>query len=448
MLNCDYKTAAKAVANRLKNFIPKLVNSDQTGFIKGRFIGENVRLIDSVISFAAAKNIPGLLLFLDFEKAFDSLNWSFIQRTFKHFNFGSSMINWVKTIYNNIESCVLNNGWSSNFFKPERGVRQGCPLSPYLFILCVEVLAEKIRNTKDIKGIFVNESEIKIRQYADDTTLILDGSKKSLALSLQVLERFRTVSGLKLNKKKTEVLWIGANTGRDEILCPEKNLKWVKDKVKVLGVWFSTDPKVTMETNYSDRLTKVNECLGSWEYRRLSLLGKITVLKSLIVSKLVYILSPLPTNYRVLKELSKSFFHFLWSGKGEKVKRNVMIGDYSDGSLKMIDLESFNKASNLPGSKNTLTQKIMANGSTFLTLNCNFLVGLPSLEATSYRTTCQNTGFSDLFIMEICMIVLNVTPGQKSHLGLHTIRKERLQGSSPRLDFKGKCSSFALRNPI
>ena len=160
---------------------------------------------------------------------------------------------------------------------------------------------------------FVNQSEIKISQYADDsTTLILDGSKKSLTLSLQVLQRFRTVSGLKLNNKKTEVLWIGANTGRDEILCPEKNLKWVKDKVKALGGWFSTDPKaVTMEANHTDRLVKVSECLDSWEYRRLSLLGKITVSKSLIVSKLVYILSPLPTNHRVLKELSKSFFHFL-----------------------------------------------------------------------------------------------------------------------------------------
>ena len=85
-------------------------------------------------------------------------------------------------------------------------MRQGCPLSPYLFILCDEVLAEKIRNTKDIKGIFENESEIKISQYAGDTTLILDESKKSLTLSLQVLERFRTVPGLKLNSKKTEVL--------------------------------------------------------------------------------------------------------------------------------------------------------------------------------------------------------------------------------------------------
>ena len=104
--------------------------------------------------------------------------------------------------YDNVESCVLNNGWSTDFFKLERGVRQGCPLSPYLFILCVEVLAEKIRKTKSIKGIMISQNEAKISQYADDTTLFLDGSKESLLSALQVLENFRKMSGLKLNNKK------------------------------------------------------------------------------------------------------------------------------------------------------------------------------------------------------------------------------------------------------
>ena len=119
----------------------KLINGDQTGFIKGRTIGENIRLIDGLINFTAAKNIPGLLLFLDFEKVFDTVEWTFLQKTLKHFNFGPSIINWIKIFYNNIESCVLNNGWSTNCFKLERGVRRGCPLSPSLFILGVEILA-------------------------------------------------------------------------------------------------------------------------------------------------------------------------------------------------------------------------------------------------------------------------------------------------------------------
>ena len=121
-------------------------------------------------------------MFLDFEKAFDSVEWSFIWKTLSSFNFGSSLINWIKLCYRSIESCVLNNGWASSYFTPERGVRQGCPLSPYIFILCAEVLANKIRDNNDIKGITVCGDEIKISQYADDTTMILDGSKSPLHL--------------------------------------------------------------------------------------------------------------------------------------------------------------------------------------------------------------------------------------------------------------------------
>ena len=82
---------------------------------------------------------------------------------------------------------------------PERGVRQGCPLSPYIFILCAEVLANKIRENKDIKGITVRGNEIKISQYADDTTMILDGSRKSFISAQLDLELFREISGLRLN---------------------------------------------------------------------------------------------------------------------------------------------------------------------------------------------------------------------------------------------------------
>ena len=99
LLNCDYKIAAKSIANRMKPSLPNLINYDQIGFIKGRFIEENIRLIDSVIFYAEEKNIPGLLLFLDFEKAFDTIEWSFIRKTFQHFGFVSSMLKWLNLFY-------------------------------------------------------------------------------------------------------------------------------------------------------------------------------------------------------------------------------------------------------------------------------------------------------------------------------------------------------------
>jgi len=124
----------------------------------------------------------------------------FRKKTLRFYNFGDSLITWIKLLYTDISRSIQNNGW----------VRQGCPLSPYLFILCVEILGNAIRNCDQIKGIRVLDSECKISQYADDTTLILDGSEKSIQQSFNLLDPFASISGLRTNYEKTEALWIGA----------------------------------------------------------------------------------------------------------------------------------------------------------------------------------------------------------------------------------------------
>ena len=227
-----------------------------------------------------------------FEKAFDSLEWPFIFDTLRFFGSGPSLINWVRTFYCNIERCILNNGWSSNFFQPQRGVRQGCPLSPHLFILAAEVLAKTVRNNKSIRGFSLGNDEVKISQYTNDTTLILDGSEKSLTSAIQILDDFGKISGLKLNDSKTEALWIGSKIGYEQILVSGKNFKWPKYKVKTLGLWLLTDPDTALRLNYNEKTENIRKLLNCWKYRRLTLLGKITVLKSLAASQLVYLLSP------------------------------------------------------------------------------------------------------------------------------------------------------------
>ena len=123
---------------------------------------------------------------------------------------------------------------SSNFFRTQRGVRQACPLSPYLFILAAEILAKTVRNNKGITGFSLSNDEVKISQHADDTTLVLDGWEKSLIPAIQSLDDFCQISGLKLNDSTTEALWIGSKTAHEQILVSGKKFKWPKYKVKHL----------------------------------------------------------------------------------------------------------------------------------------------------------------------------------------------------------------------
>ena len=175
---------------------------------------------------------------IDFEKAFDKLEWDFIFKVLKHYGFGEELCRWVKLFYTNIESCILNNGYSSGFFKISRGVRQGDPLSPYIFILAAEILGSVIRMEDSIKGFKINGFESNISQYADDTLIFLDGSKESLLNVIDVLNKFKICSGLRINFDKSEIIKIGTLKNDDTIFDIPFQLKWNVKNFKSLGIRF------------------------------------------------------------------------------------------------------------------------------------------------------------------------------------------------------------------
>ena len=116
LLNVDYKILAKIIATRIEPSLPSLIHTDQTGFIKGRYIGQNICLLDDLMNFTDVNKIPGILLFIDFEKAFDTLEWSFLHQALEIFNFGPKIRKWVSIHYNDIESGVMNGGYMTNYF--------------------------------------------------------------------------------------------------------------------------------------------------------------------------------------------------------------------------------------------------------------------------------------------------------------------------------------------
>ena len=176
----------------------------------------------------------------------------------------------------------------------------------------------------------------------------------------------------------------------------------MRDKVKTLGEWLSTDPELMMKANFNEKLTKLKASLGCWELRRLSLLGKITVLKSLIISQLVYILSPLPTDHEVVNEVNNLGYNFLWGGKGDKIKRDTMISDYEHGGLKMMDVRLFARALKSTWIKKYLDAENHAKWKLFSDLQLQDLGG-----ATIFRSNLNKKDLlrilqvSDVFLQDI-----------------------------------------------
>ena len=173
--NVDMKIISKILAERLKKTLSDIIHVDQQGCIPGRFIGQNVRLIQDIIN---EKDDDSVMIFLDQEKAFDRVEWKWLMMTLRHFGFGEKFIKWIRIIYKHPKSAILTNGYLSNYFELSRGIRQGDALSALLYIIQAEPLAEKIRRNKDIKGIKVEsyecETEVKISQFVDDTTIFLE----------------------------------------------------------------------------------------------------------------------------------------------------------------------------------------------------------------------------------------------------------------------------------
>ena len=293
------------------------------------------------MSFTKKKNIPGLAVFLDFEKAFDSIEWCYLQKCLEAFNFGPQLRQWISVLYNNISSCVLNNGFATKHFNLSRGVRQGCPLSGILFVIGVEILSNAIKRSKEIEGIQIDQNKsIKITQYADDTTVFVKNIR-SVHRLFDLLRQFENCSGLRINQSKSEILWLGSLRQRKDSIL---NLKLSDETVYALGVYFSYDEELATKRNFFEKLPKLKKILNIWSSRDISIYGRVNIVKTLAISKLTFVCSVLDTPKGFTDEVNNIIFDYIWKYKNPKLKKTTIIKNKKDGGLNMLDFTLFDNA--------------------------------------------------------------------------------------------------------
>lgn len=335
LLNSDYKIFAKVLSNRLQKVIPNLIHPNQVGYIKGRFIGDNIRTMLDILELSSRKNDPGIIVLIDFLKAFDSISWDFLHKTLDFFNFGEIFKSYVKILYSKPLCCIAINGHHTEFFELGRGVRQGCPISALLFILCVEILSLNIRQNEHIEGIQLSTCELKLSQYADDTCLYLK-DLVSLDRALDTFEEFYRYAGLKLNKDKTEMIWLGKNNRDGKY----SNICFTNKPVKVLGIWVCKDLDKVIDINIDERLSKFKTLLNMWKQRILTLKGKITILNTQALPLLLYAAAFLYMSKERILEIERIMFNFIWPNGKHHIKKLTLIEEIANGGLKMPDIES------------------------------------------------------------------------------------------------------------
>ena len=358
MLNCTYKFFSSILADRLKATLTTVINPDQTGFISNRFIGDNTRLLYDTINHCEMEHKEGLIIVLDFAKAFDTIEWSYIYSCMQLFGYGERFISFIKLLHQGSTSVIENNGHLSKQIELSRGCRQGDPISPYIFVLCAEILSHCIRECEDVRGLEIYGTEIAVSQYADDTTLFLEGSLDVIKRLMSILGWFKKISGLAINVDKTKAVKIGALRDRSLPWEGRYGMDWT-DNFTVLGINYNVNKMGDITSlNMESKINDIKKMIRLWQARKLSPYGKVTVIKSLFLSKITHLLLSLPSpNQKLFNEIDKLFSNFLWSNKPPKFRKNIIESDIMDGGLRLHNLKKFDLALKLGWAKRLLTSK-------------------------------------------------------------------------------------------
>ena len=311
---------------------------DQTCALPGRRITDNLILIRDTICYARDRNMRLLILNLDFEKAFDRVSHQYLFKVLLKLGFPGRFIAWAGLLYRDITSKFVVSGHLTNAVDIRCGVRQGCPLSALLYIAAVEPLAQMLRRDQWIKGVSIPGSggdTAKCFLYMDDV-IVLCTDLTAVNRTMDLTDYYGRASGAKLNRHKSQAQFYGPWRETDVTGLP---LTVTQTDLKILGVKFDRQGEGT--TNWPDLVGRVKQRLGYWGLRRLTMEGKVLIIKAVILPLLLSVSSVFMPPRRVILDLERAIFYFVWGSKWERLRREVMKKPNEKGGKGVPDLFLF-----------------------------------------------------------------------------------------------------------
>lgn len=328
LINSSFKLLLKVLANRLKGVLGNLISEEQTAFVKGRNINESIFMVNEVIHAMKTQGIDGLILKIDFSKAYDTVDWSCLLHVMECVNMNQHWINWIRVILETTKMSILINGSPTEEFSPKRGIRQGDPLAPYMFLLIGEVLSRLIDravSTGACQGInfkFHNRT-ISHFQYADDTVLFIQNSKKAIRGMKRVLLLFQSITGLAINFNKSLVYH--TSNDRDCLKACIKILGCQPGSIpfKYLGDWVGLNVKPC--SYWNSLVNQMQSKLQGWKCNNLNMAGRMVLLKSSLDSIPTYWFSLHKIPKQILEKMEGIRCKFFWGelANGEKYVKKL-----------------------------------------------------------------------------------------------------------------------------
>ncbi|CAL0325442.1 unnamed protein product [Lupinus luteus] len=351
LIGCIQKIISKLLAGRLKKVIPLVISDCQTAFIKDRYILDGVIIANEIIDEASRKKDGNCFIFkVDFEKAYDSVNWGFLLYMMDRMGFCPTWRNWIMSCLQSNSVSVLVNGSPTSEFSMCRGLRQGDSIAPFLFLIVAEGLAGIMRSAvskKIFKGYSVDRDEVVIShlQYADDTLLIGENSVDNITALKSILKCFEMTSGLRINCHKSSFIGIKPRRGFvqmavTKLLCSVGSIPF-----KFLGIHVGANPRRI--STWSSIVDSFKKKLAFWQHKFLSFGGRVTLIKSVLSSLPIYLFSFFKAPISVIHELDKIQRRFLWGrGEGSKgihwVSWSMVCRSKEEGGFGIKNLSLFN----------------------------------------------------------------------------------------------------------